>query len=337
MQRLISVSEANNLIQDGKVLHIAGHERALSQLSCGAWVGGTTPYFLTDRGGMVERNKVYVNEIPTSQAMVKTLWVGVDELEDCLGFRPVNGFSVVIIPAQSPFHFAYALAANTASHLFDSAIVGWVSGAHLDDLGHHSPKVFDGFTGKSSDQDMIVMQVELPDNLSAKVGMINLFEPGQGDEIVFADTGFSATTCWINGKADNIYDYVVREAINQELPLMFERPNKTAFPDQEFDVWENVGFKSLDAKTRSVEFYAPVQKGVIYRQAKPLQNYRQSLIAATRKINFAPTFSCHCVLNYLYAELEGNEPISFSGPATFGEIANTLHTQSLAYLRMVLS
>ena len=178
MQRLISVSEANNLIQDGKVLHIAGHERALSQLSCGAWVGGTTPYFLTDRGGMVERNKVYVNEIPTSQAMVKTLWVGVDELEDCLGFRPVNGFSVVIIPAQSPFHFAYALAANTASHLFDSAIVGWVSGAHLDDLGHQSPKVFDGFTGKSSDQDMIVMQVELPDNLSAKVGMINLFEPG---------------------------------------------------------------------------------------------------------------------------------------------------------------
>ena len=43
-------------------------------------------------------------------------------------------------------------------------------------------------------------------------------------------------------------------------------------------------------------------------------------------------FSCNCVLNYLYAGLEGKKTGEFNGPATFGEIAYQLLNQTLVYL-----
>jgi hypothetical protein len=39
-------------------------------------------------------------------------------------------------------------------------------------------------------------------------------------------------------------------------------------------------------------------------------------------------------LNYLYAGLEGDQPIPLGGPATFGEIAYILLNQTLVYLEL---
>ena len=47
---------------------------------------------------------------------------------------------------------------------------------------------------------------------------------------------------------------------------------------------------------------------------------------------FSKSFSCNCVLNYLYAGLEGKKTGEFNGPATFGEIAYQLLNQTLVYL-----
>jgi hypothetical protein len=43
-------------------------------------------------------------------------------------------------------------------------------------------------------------------------------------------------------------------------------------------------------------------------------------------------FSCNCILNYLYADLEGKKTADFTGPITFGEIAYQLLNQTLAYI-----
>lgn len=43
-------------------------------------------------------------------------------------------------------------------------------------------------------------------------------------------------------------------------------------------------------------------------------------------------FSCNCILNYMYAGLEGERPGDMTGPVTFGEIAYVLLTQSMVYL-----
>jgi hypothetical protein len=43
-------------------------------------------------------------------------------------------------------------------------------------------------------------------------------------------------------------------------------------------------------------------------------------------------FSCNCVLNYLYASLDGKKTGFFTGPVTFGEIAYILMNQTIVYL-----
>ena len=45
-----------------------------------------------------------------------------------------------------------------------------------------------------------------------------------------------------------------------------------------------------------------------------------------------PVFTCNCILNYLYANLEGKKTGSIVGPITFGEIAYMLLNQTMVYL-----
>jgi hypothetical protein len=45
-------------------------------------------------------------------------------------------------------------------------------------------------------------------------------------------------------------------------------------------------------------------------------------------------FSCNCILNYLYSQLEGRRTGGIVGPITFGEIAYQLLNQTLVYLEI---
>ena len=64
---------------------------------------------------------------------------------------PENGFSIIMIPATSKAHIAYAQEAPEFPDLFLKPIFGWITGVHLSDLGKVSPKVFNGATGTASD------------------------------------------------------------------------------------------------------------------------------------------------------------------------------------------
>jgi hypothetical protein len=64
MSHLYTVSEANDLINAGRRLHIAGDESALIKLNKGIWIGGTIPYFLTQEGGGMDRQQLFVTELP---------------------------------------------------------------------------------------------------------------------------------------------------------------------------------------------------------------------------------------------------------------------------------
>jgi hypothetical protein len=45
-------------------------------------------------------------------------------------------------------------------------------------------------------------------------------------------------------------------------------------------------------------------------------------------------FSCNCILNYLYGELEGKRTGALKGPMTFGEVAYQLLNQTMVYLKV---
>ena len=94
----------------------------------------------------------------------------------------------------------------------------------------------------------------------------------------------------------------------------------------------NVSIKGVDAAAKRVDFYAPVFPGVEYRIAAPVGDYVNGFQAALPKLDTGITFSCNCILNFLYSNLEGKRTASITGPITFGEIGYQLLNQTLVYL-----
>jgi hypothetical protein len=84
-----------------------------------------------------------------------------------------------------------------------------------------------------------------------------------------------------------------------------------------------------------VELYAPVFPGINYAFAKPVGDYAE---AFTREFashsHDGAVFSCNCILNYLYGDLEGKVVAGAAGPVTFGEIAYSLVNQTLVQVRV---
>ena len=325
MNELVDIGVANALIDAKKKLHFAGDEAALRQLHRGTWIGGTTPYFLTAKGGAVEREKLLVTQFPEAVTHAATRLIDIGHIPAVTTEAPRNGFSVVIAPGMSDIHTTYALTAISIPGIFEYPIIGWIAGVHLDDIGKSTPKVFDGATGEVADNRLAVMHATLSSSKAAAIGIVNLFKPGSGDEIVFQQSSFSVRECTINGQPDDFYDYAVRKALDMKLPLVTELSG----------IPINVSFQAMDAVRRSVKFYAPVMKDRVYRQAGPLPDYRAALIGATEKLNISPIFSCNCILNYVYGRLEGEQSIPLPGPATFGELAHVLMNQTLVYLSLV--
>lgn len=322
MNNLVTVREANALIDQGRMLHIAGDERALRQLHRGKWIGGTIPYFLSAEGGVVERERVFVTELPAVVKQVSTRFIDIGHIPGITTDAPTHGFTIVIAPGLSDIHTAYGLTASSIPGIYDAAVVGWIAGVHLDEIGKVKPKVFDGVSGEVSDNRIVVMRATIPVSKVAVVGIVNVFEPGDGDTIVFLEPNFSAGPCTVNGRPDDFYDYTMRQGLDLTLPLITERSDQMI----------NVSFQRIDHEARRVHFYAPVMRGRSYRQAAPMPNYRKALIAAATRLNIKPAFAWNCILNYVHGKLEGDHFVPFAGPATFDELAHILVNQTLVYL-----
>lgn len=322
VNELVAIAEANALIDQGRVLHIAGEEQLLRQLHRGHWIGGTTPYILTRQGGGAERERVFVSELPVGRRDVSTRFVGIGNIPAISTEAPRNGFTIVIAPGMSEVHTIYGLTANRIPGIREIPIIGWISGVHEKDRGHLTPKVFNGVSGEASDSSIVVLQATLPSEKKAAVSIINLFKPGAGDEIVFSEPSFSVKECLINGELTDFYAYASSRELDLQRPLVTELGGE----------FINVSFKAIDAESRSVQFYAPVMKGRVYRQAAPLPDYRMALVEAAEALQLSPILSCNCYHNYTYGHLEGEQFIPLPGPAVFGELAHVLMNQTLVCL-----
>jgi hypothetical protein len=321
---LYSVDEANRLITAGNHLHIAGDAAALARLTRGDWIGGTIPYFLTAEGGQADRKRVFVTELPPEVQQVEIDFVTLDRLADIPGAAPEHGFSLIVVPGMSDAHIKYAVVAHDLPGLFETPVIGWIAGVHLDDVGRAAPMVFNGQTGEIATDRLVVLRAHVAERIMPRIGIINLFQQGSDDRFEFPETGFAAQTCRINGANGSIYEYVKTHGVDLRRPLVTDMSGEMI----------NVSFQAIDEATRSVRFYAPVVAGVEYRQAAPPGDYRGALLAHVAANPVTPVFSCNCILNYLYADLAGDKALSITGPATFGEIAYVLLNQTLVYLEL---
>ena len=319
---MMTVKEASSRIQNGKQLFVSGEEGLLAQLPRGAWVGGTIPYFMTEEGGMCSHDKVQVSVLPEFVSDATVRFYGPAELTKIPSDYKPNGFSYVIIPAQTDAHQTFAKDCSTWPGIFNRPLFGWISGVHLDHVGMVKPKVVNGKTGKFSDSEAVVMHLDLPASKFARLNTINLFRKGQGDAITFSTSGFDVGSCFINGQEQNFARYLTSKGTDTHLPLVADYRGAMV----------NVSFQRVDAASGKVTLYAPVFRGVEYKIAAEVGDYEGEFSRQIAQQHVDAVFSCNCILNYLYAKLEGKKTGDIVGPVTFGEIAYMLLNQTLVYL-----
>ncbi|GAA6143049.1 hypothetical protein [Hydrogenophaga sp. 5NK40-0174] len=326
MNRLISTQEAAKQIAAGKFLSLAAPEDVLASLPPGQWVGGTIPYFMDEAGGVVRtEGMVFVTELPAS-AGTRIAHYGAGELDKLVANGPDNGFSIAIVPAGSKAHQGFAENAMNEADALLKPTVGWVSGVHLSEIGQRSPKVFDGRTVEAHADGIMVVHVTLPPEQLASVEIVNIFEPGDGDILTFDSTSFQVGDCLINGERRNFAQYLAEHGLDDgKLPLVGDFGGARI----------NVSIQSVNAQDQRVDLFAPVFTGVDYRFARPVSDYCETF--RQRLENFdtgGVSFSCNCILNFLFGELEGRNIGKLCGPVTFGEIGYQLLNQTLVVLRI---
>ena len=319
---LLSVDAAAARITSGAVMTIAGDESLLAQLPKGNWIGGTSVYFVTDTGGAVIRDRLYCTTLPeAAKADIKVL--AADDLPRIAEGYATGGMSFILIPAFSEAHSVFAVDGPSYTGFFNQPLVGWISGVHLDDIGRVSPKVFDGATGEAHDDAAVVMHLTLEDGMTPQVEIVNIFDQNDADApcFRFTQSGFAAQSALIDGVETPLAAYLQDNGIDTRLPLIANYGGALI----------NVSVQSVDPDSGKVAFYAPVMEGVDYRFAKPLKDYAD---AFARQLGAGGDgqYSCNCILNYLYGELEGKSTGGFTGPVTFGEIAYMLLNQTLVRL-----
>jgi Family of unknown function (DUF6976) len=322
-RHLLEVDEVAALIRHGDALLLAGDERPLSRLPRGRWIAGTIPYFMTEEGGVIDRQRVFVETLPDGFQYLGVRRYDERDISRVNVDLPTRGMGVIIVPNASRVHLAFALNAPKYDRFATAPLFGWVSGVDLSEVGFAKPKVFDGTTGEALDQHAVVMHLSFPPRKSVDLGILNIFEKGDGPPITFPSTGFSATWANVEGRQRNLADHIRETGLDTRLPLVADYCGATI----------NVSFLAVDAHAGVVRFYAPVFADVVYHHAKPIRDYVEAFVSALPMgLGERLAFSCNCIVNYLHSSLQGRRTGGIVGPMTFGEIAYQLLNQTLVYL-----
>jgi len=324
-QVLFDAGKVSEMIKAGESLILAGDEQVLNKLPRGNWIGGTIPYFVGNNGGVFTQEKIYVTSLPNNLTDVKIKVYDETNIERIYLEAPENGLSIVIIPAASRIHQEFALKAPTFNGFASKPLIGWISGVPLANLGEILPKVFVGTDTTSLENAAVVLSIGLPKSTYANIGIINLFEEDGGETFFFAEDGFNVRNVIIDGKSVNFAEYLLKNKIDTKSPLVADVQG----------VKINTSFQTVNEAEGTVSLYSPVFRGVSYKIAKPVDNYIEDFRSMVPEgLGEKAFFSCNCILNYLYSELEGKKTGSLTGPITFGEVAYQLLNQTLVYVTL---
>lgn len=320
----VTLEKAKQLIEEGKILHIAADDCLLAQLPKGNWIAGTTPYFITEEGGITCKDKLFINEIE-SAADFKTVVYDTTNVFDISKDAYSNGLSFLIMPFASEVAVYYSKEAPNAEDLLMTPTVGWISGFDLSTDA--KAKVYDGVTGESYDNKAIALHISLASDKMASLGIVNIFNVSDNvAKIEFLEDSLSVIKCLVNGEEVVFSDYIADNKLDTQLPLVADYNS----------VLVNVSIKAISEKDKIVDFYAPVFAGKEYSFASPVSDYGTSFTNCLKDVqDIKPVFSCNCILNYLYGKLDGKATTPFAGPVTFGEVAYLLLNQTLVYVEII--
>ncbi len=319
---LITFEETVELIKQGKTLHIAADESILDKLPKGNWIGGTTPYFISEEGGVFSKDRLFVNELDfglDTRIAVYGKYNIFQIVEECYD----NGLTLLIMPYGSQVAAKYAKEAPDVEELLMHPTIGWISGMDLEKMVQ--AKVYDGSTGTSYTDKAVVMYVELPEGKTALINMVNIFSDDKTDPVIrFYDNDLSVTKCTVNGHEVNFAEYIEKKGIAPQMPLVADH-NGSYF---------NTSIKSVE--NGCVGFYAPVFKNIDYRFATYVDDYPSEFQKKVKEAGtHEPVLSFNCILNFTYGKLTDQKILPFTGPVTFGEVAYQLLNQTLVFCEIM--
>ncbi len=320
MRKLHTIEEVTEMIKENRFLALSGDQRVLSQLPKGNWIGGTIPYFMNTEKGEFSQDRIFVNEVDSAATNVKVVSYSEATISNFTKDRFENGYTLLILPAFQKIHSDYALNAPSYPGIYESPVVGWITGFDLD--SNDVPKTFNGLSGEEYTSMGVALHVELPPNKMGSVEIVNIHhESDSSDVFEFFEDGFSAGDCLINGSKHNLAEYLESQGVDGKSPFI------TDFGGAKI----NVCVKEVNVESGQVDFYGPLFSGRKYVLAKPVSDYEKAFSDSVPSLDRPEEFSCNCILNYLYGNLESKK-IGITGPATFGEIAYILLNQTLVYM-----
>ena len=319
--KLYSIDEVIGFIKQGNLLALAGDESVLSKLPKGNWIAGTIPYFMDVEKGLFSQNQIYVNKLASSNEQFSIKTYDENSIDSLVRDSYDNGFSLLIIPAFQKIHQAFAIKTEEMEGLYNNPMVGWVAGMNLNSTD--TPKTYNGLDAISSENKAVVAHISLPENKFAQIDIVNIFKQDiNSATIEFYTDNFEVVNCLIDGENKNLAQYITDNNIDIKLPLVANYSGASI----------NVSVKEVDTVNGIVSFYAPVFASKTYKFAEPIQNYVNKFEQNIVDIDVENKFSCNCILNYLYGELEGRKINNVKGPITFGEIGYQLLNQTLVTL-----
>lgn len=318
---LISVEEASRRILAGETLLLAGEEEILLALPPGRWIGGTTPYFMTEAGGTTSRQAVFATSMPPEVVATEIVIHDETSLRGLVDEAPDNGFTFLILPSASRVHLEFAHRAPDLPGLFQKPLLGWVAGTHVDDVATKSPRAVDGRSLSAHPDRAVALHATLPSEHRARIGVVNLFRQGRGPVLTFPRDSFTVQECMVDGRWTSLARWIVDNAIDTKLPLVADYNG----------VPVNVAIRAIDTQCDEVALYTPVFEGVEYRLAEPVTDYVRAFTEAL-PAGVRARFSCNCALSFLYSRLEGRTTPGMTGPFAFGAIAYQILAQTLVYL-----
>ena len=284
MKKLHTIEEVCRLIEQGKILALAGDERVLSKLPKGNWIGGSTPYFMDEEKGKFEQNAIYVDDFSHIATNFKINTYDTTNIAELTKDRFINGFTFLVILAFSNIHSHYALHAADFEGIYDAPVLGWVSG-HLN--SEDTPTIYNGLTGEVSTSTAIAMHVCIPSNKMAQLEILNIHSQDPNSPIIefFLEDSFSAKDCLINGELHNFSQYIEHHQIDTKSPITCSYSGAVI----------NVCVKEVNTADGQVNFYAPVFEGRQYKFATPLANYAEAFTQQLPTHDQNIAFSCNCI------------------------------------------
>lgn len=324
--KLLDLRTTIELIQGGRVLVISGEERLMDKLPAGNWIGGTTPFFyFKNENGRANKSKLFVTDFTESINDFKILTLDEDSLAtvNTIGFE--NGFSFLILPSGQKILHSFALNCKDYATLKGNPLIGFVAGVDLDEYRNGKlTKLFNGETKQSFSGNAVVMYCSLLPPKLARVNAINIFEPSYDFCIEVFENTARVKECLINGELTNLYQFLVENKIDISHPIIFDQSGTNI----------NISFQFLIKESKEVFLFAPLLKGRKYYFSKKYSNYQSTFknnLLDKVEHETSIIYNCNSILNYINFKLN-RSGIGFSGPVTFGEIANHLLNQTFTYL-----